>query len=98
MEKVLFKIRGLEFGGIERLVVDIVNNLDLREKEVVLLTENKENFFKEQLLKNVEIVYIRPDNIVKYFEYFQKKESKIYFIECYIIFLKDIKSINFLKI
>lgn len=55
MEKVLFKIRGLEVGGIERLVVDIANNLELKNKKIVLLTEKKIIFFKNNYQKILKL-------------------------------------------
>lgn len=62
MKKILFKVKGLGIGGIERLAIDILNNLKLEDKKIVLLIENKEeNFLEDQLDKNVEKVYLKPD-------------------------------------
>jgi glycosyltransferase involved in cell wall biosynthesis len=62
MGKILFKVKGLGIGGIERLAIDILNNLKLEDKKIVLLIENKEeNFLEDQLDKNVEKVYLKPD-------------------------------------
>lgn len=62
MKKILFKVKGLGIGGIERLAIDILNNLKLEDKKIVLLIENKEeNFLEDQLDKNIEKVYLKPD-------------------------------------
>lgn len=62
MKKILFKIKGLGIGGIERLAIDVLNNLKLENKKIVLLIENKEeNFLEDQLDKNIEKVYLKPD-------------------------------------
>lgn len=79
MEKVLFKIRGLEVGGIERLVVDIANNLELKNKKIVLLTEKKDNFFQEQLPKNIEIIYIKPEKLINYMNHIKGKRKNIFY-------------------
>lgn len=50
MKKILFKVKGLGIGGIERLAIDILNNLKLEDKKIVLLIENKEeNFFRRSI-------------------------------------------------
>lgn len=62
MKKILFKVKGLGIGGIERLAIDILNNLKLEDKKIILLIENKEeNFLEGQLNKNIEKVYLKPD-------------------------------------
>lgn len=62
MKKILFKVKGLGIGGIERLAIDILNNLELEDKKIVLLVENKEeNFLEDQLDKNIEKIYLKPD-------------------------------------
>lgn len=97
MEKVLFKIRGLEFGGIERLIVDIVNNLKLDNKKIVLLTEKNDNFFKKQLLEDIEIIYIKPDRVVKYLEYIDKKKKRNVFYKVLYDILNRYKKYKFAK-
>ncbi|MCF2612350.1 hypothetical protein I6E15_04955, partial [Fusobacterium perfoetens] len=57
MGKILFKIKSLGLGGIERLTVDVLNNLKLEDKEIILMLEKREDFFKEQIPKNIKIVY-----------------------------------------
>lgn len=62
MKKVLFKIKGLGIGGIERLAIDILNNLKIEDRKIVLLIENKEeDFLADQLDKSIEKVYLKPN-------------------------------------
>lgn len=60
-KKILFKISYLGIGGIERLAIDILNNLKFEDKEFVLMLENEENnIMQDQLDDNIEIVYLKP--------------------------------------
>ena len=61
MNKVLFKIRALGMGGIERLTVDILNNLKLENREIILMIENEEEkVLDKQLSPEIKKVYLKP--------------------------------------
>lgn len=91
-QKIIFKIRWLKIaGGIEKLTLDILNNLEMANTEIVLLVENREkdkNFIKK-LKKNVEIIYLKP----KWYEKLVKKiEENNFFFSKKLIF-KNIKNV-----
>lgn len=61
MDKILFKIKSLGIGGIERLAIDVLNEIEIKDKKLVLMLENREeNELQGQLNKNIEIVYLKP--------------------------------------
>ena len=97
MEKILIKMRGFELGGVERLVIDIINNLELKNKKIVLITEGKDNFFKNQLKKEVEIVYVKPEKVYEYLEYFDKKRKKNIFFKLAYSLANSYKKYKFAK-
>ena len=97
MEKILIKMRGFELGGVERLVIDIINNLELKNKKIVLITEGKDNFFKNQLKKEVEIVYVKPEKVYEYLEYFDKKRKKNIFFKLAYSLTNSYKKYKFAK-
>ena len=62
MDKILFKIKSLGIGGIERLAIDVLNEIEIKNKKLVLMLENREeNELQGQLNKNIEIVYLKPE-------------------------------------
>lgn len=75
MGKVLFKIRYLGLGGIERLTIDILNNINLKDKKIVLMLEERNELFKGQLPKELEIVYIKSEKLQRILEYLQKNKK-----------------------
>lgn len=46
-EKIIIKIKSLGVGGIEGLTVDILNNLKLKNKEFILMLEERNETLKE---------------------------------------------------
>lgn len=61
MNKILFKVRALGMGGIERLTIDILNNLKLEDREIILMIEDEEEKgLDKQLSQNITKVYLKP--------------------------------------
>lgn len=80
MEKILFKIKSLGIGGIERLTIDILNELKIENKEIILMLENREeNELKGQLNKNIEVVYLKPEWFNPLLYKIRDKKKKIFF-------------------
>lgn len=77
MEKILFRIRGLGIGGIERLALDILNNLYIPDKEIILLLENRnENELEGQLNENIKKIYLLPKLFEKIFLKIKTEKQK----------------------
>ena len=79
MKKVLFKIKSLGLGGIEKLTVDILNNLKLEDKKIVLMLEKREDFFKNQIPEEIEIVYLKSEKLEKIIENIKNKKRNIFY-------------------
>lgn len=72
-EKIILKIRGLGIGGIERLTIDLLNNLKIENKELVLCLEsNIENALEGQLDKNIERIYLLSEKFESHFNKIKK--------------------------
>lgn len=94
MEKVLFKIRYLGLGGIERLTIDVLNNIKLKDKKIVLMLEERNELFKDQLPKDLEIVYIKSEKLQKILEYLQKNKKGNIFYKILFSFLMNYEKIH----
>lgn len=88
MEKILFKIKSLGLGGIERLAIDILNNLKFENKKIVLMLENRENFFKNQIPREIEIVYLKSEKLEKIIDKIKNKKKNIFYRKIYKLLLK----------
>ena len=56
MKKVLFIMPALPGGGAEKVLVDILKNMDPKEYELTLLLEFREGVYTSSLPDNVEVV------------------------------------------
>lgn len=93
-EKIILKIRGLGIGGIERLTIDLLNNLKIKNKELVLCLEsNIENALEGQLDKNIEKVYLLPEKFETHFNKIKKLKcnKKNLFNRIYLSILLELK-------
>lgn len=88
MEKILFKIKSLGIGGIERLTIDILNELTIENKEIILMLENREeNELKGQLNKNIEVIYLKPEWFNPLLYKIRDKKKNLFFKFLYNILL-----------
>ena len=97
MEKILFKLNSLEAGGIERLAIDIVNNLELSNKKIVFLLEEKNKFFSKELSRSIEMIYIKPKKVVKKLEELKIRKKRNVFFKIYYEILNCYKKYSYAK-
>lgn len=93
-EKIIFKTRGLGIGGIERLTIDVLNNLKFENKEFVLIIEDREeNFLIQQLNSNIKIEYLLSQKFLTHFKSikFKKENQKKLLYKFYFGILLEIK-------
>lgn len=82
MKKViLFKIDSLNIGGIERLAVDILKNIDYSNKKIYLLIEKQreEILGKELPREKMEILYLKSKKLEEFIEYVKSRKKNIFF-------------------
>ena len=66
-KKVIFHSGSLRMGGLERVLVEVLQNIDLDKFEIKLLIEDdlpKENIFEKDIPKEIEITYLISENIL----------------------------------
>lgn len=93
-EKIIFKTRGLGIGGIERLTIDVLNNLKFENKEFILIIEDREeNFLIHQLNSNIKIEYLLSQKFLTHFKSikFKKENQKNLLYKFYFGILLEIK-------
>lgn len=82
MKKViLFKIDSLNIGGIERLAVDVLKNIDYSNKKIYLLVErHREEILGKELPKEkMEIIYLKSKKLEEFIEYVKSRKKNIFF-------------------
>lgn len=88
MDKILFKIKSLGFGGIERLTIDILNEIKIENKKIILMLENEEeNQLLNQLDNTIEIVYLKPKWFNPFLNKVKENKSNFFYKVFYNILL-----------
>lgn len=58
MKKILFIMRTLDGGGAEKVLINILNNINYKKYNVTLLLINKQGIYMKDINKNVKIEFI----------------------------------------
>lgn len=78
---ILFKVDSLGIGGIERLAVDVLKNIDYSNKKIYLLIEKhrEEILGKELPREELEIIYLKSKKLEEFIEYVKIRKKNIFF-------------------
>ena len=78
---ILFKIDSLNIGGIERLAVDVLKNIDYSNKKIYLLVErHREEILGKELPKEkMKIIYLKSKKLEEFIEYVKSRKKNIFF-------------------
>ena len=67
-KKVIFHSGSLRMGGLERVLVEVLQNIDLNKFDIKLLIEDEfkeENVFEKDIPNEIEITYLIPENVLQ---------------------------------
>lgn len=67
-KKIIFHSGSLRMGGLERILVEVLQNIDLDKFDIDLLIEDEfkeENIFEKDIPKEIKITYLIPENILQ---------------------------------
>lgn len=79
MKNILFIMPTLGGGGAEKVLINILNNIDYKEFKVTLLLHCKEGIYIDQINKNVKLKYIYDPNKFRYNNKIFKYAHGIYY-------------------
>ena len=60
MKKIAIFQTDLNFGGIQKSLINLLNNIDYKKYEIDLYLTCKDNIFMSDLNKKVNVFYIKP--------------------------------------
>lgn len=104
--KILFYNGSLRMGGAEKILVEILNGLDKKNKEINLLISDNvlgENFFEKELPKEVKLNYLIGSDLIEKTKFYKLRKKNIFYKLMYNYYMrkeqkeKTINLINFLK-
>ena len=104
MKKVLFYNGSLRMGGIERVLVEVLQNIDRSKMSIDLIIEDgikSLNIFEKDIPKDIEIYYLKSEELIQKTDFYRKNKKNIFSKIMYNIMMNYegyIKRKNFKKI
>lgn len=80
--KVLFYNGSLRMGGIERVLTEVLQNIDREKMKIDLVIEDgikSLNVFEKDIPKDIKIYYLKPEEIIKKTDFYRKRRKNIFY-------------------
>ena len=90
-KKIIFHNGSLRMGGIERILVEVLQNIDLKKFEIELLIEDEfkeENIFEKDIPKDIKISYLRPEWLLQKTKWLRERKKNIFYKMIYNLFIE----------
>lgn len=90
-KKIVFHNGSLRMGGIERVLVEVLQNIDLKKFEIELLIEDElkeENIFEKDIPKEIKITYLRPEWLLQKSKWLRERKKNIFYKIIYNLFIE----------
>lgn len=85
MKRVLFVVHSLGIGGVEKILIEILNSLNRDNFDIKLVVNSqKENLLEKELNSGIKIDYIYTNEILQKLEKLEKRKIIKYFYKKYI--------------
>ena len=81
-KKVLFYNGSLRMGGIERVLVEVLQNLDRSNLGIDLVIEDgirSLNVFEKDIPKDIKLYYLKPEAVIKKTDFYRQNRKNIFY-------------------
>lgn len=81
-KKVLFYNGSLRMGGIERVLVEVLENLDRSNLDIDLVIEDgirSLNVFEKEIPKDIKLYYLKPEEIIKKTDFYRQNRKNLFY-------------------
>lgn len=81
-KKVLFYNGSLRMGGIERVLVEVLQNLDRSKLDIDLVIEDgirSLNVFEKDISKDIKLYYLKPEEVIKKTDFYRQNRKNIFY-------------------
>ena len=81
-KKVLFYNGSLRMGGIERVLVEVLQNLDRNNLDIDLVIEDgirSLNVFEKDIPKDIKLYYLKPEEIIKKTDFYRQNRKNPFY-------------------
>lgn len=80
-KKVVFRSGSLRMGGLERILIEVLQTIDREKYDIYLLIEDdcgKENIFEKDIPEGMKYFFLKPEPLIKKCRYHRERKSNLY--------------------
>lgn len=89
MKKILFYTSGVGLGGVEKVILEVLKEIDKTKFDIKLgLQYENENIFENEIPKEIEYKYMLPQKVIDKSLYYRSKKKNIFYKILYSFMLK----------
>lgn len=103
MKNIIISSGTLMMGGIERVLIEVLKNLDKNKYRIFLFIEKdlgKENIFYDEIPEEVKVYFLKPEKLIEKADYYKVRKKNLWYKLLYNIQMKKERTIgdgNFFK-
>lgn len=81
MKNLVIRSGSLRMGGLERVLIEMLQNLDMTKYKISLIIEDdsgKDNIFLDQVPKYIDIYFLKPESLIQKTHYHRERKKNLY--------------------
>lgn len=82
MRNILWKSGSLRMGGLEKILIEILKNIDKEKFKITLIIDDdcgKRNIFEKEIPENIEYYFLKSEKLIELSEKIKSKKEKIFY-------------------
>lgn len=82
MINLVIRSGSLRMGGIERVLIEVLQNLDRKKYNISLLIEDdsgKENIFLKDVPQDIDLYFLKPEELIRKTENYKNKKRNLFY-------------------
>lgn len=99
MINLVIRSGSLRMGGIERVLIEVLQNLDRKKYNISLFIEDdsgKENVFLKDIPEDIDLYFLKPESLIRQTESYRNKRKNFFYKIMYEFYMrKERKKANF---
>lgn len=97
MVNLVIRSGSLRMGGIERVLIEVLQNLDREKYNISLFIEDdsgKENVFLKDIPKDIDLYFLKPERLIRQTESYRNKKKNLFYKMMYEFYMRKERKVT----
>lgn len=97
MVNLVIRSGSLRMGGIERVLIEVLQNLDRKKYNISLFIEDdsgKENVFLKDIPKDIDLYFLKPESLIRQTESYRNKKKNLFYKIMYELYMRKERNLT----